>query len=79
MAGTAVQNPPAKPESKSAKKKKAAKTERTDSPAPASTLTPDKPTSVAGQEGAGDENESPYIRELQKWVVHSDLWRLTIC
>jgi hypothetical protein len=66
MAGTAVQNPPAKNESKSARKKKAGKVERTDSPAPAATLTPDKPTSVAGGEGAGDESESPYIRELQK-------------
>lgn len=60
MPSSAVQNPPAQIESKSAKKKKA-KVERTESPAPSSTA-PDKAVSVSGD----DASESPYVRELQK-------------
>ncbi|KAI6550395.1 hypothetical protein MCOR03_009470 [Pyricularia oryzae] len=63
MAATAVQNPPVQAESKSAKKKKA-KLERTESPAPASVGTPtEKPSSVAGD---GEDGENPYIRDMQK-------------
>ncbi|KAI0179941.1 hypothetical protein GGR52DRAFT_529083 [Hypoxylon sp. FL1284] len=65
MAASAVQNPPIQTESKSAKKKKA-KGERTDSPAPSAQSVPEKPTSVTGQEGQDDSSESPYVRELQK-------------
>jgi hypothetical protein len=68
MAASTVQNPSAPIDSKSAKKKKT-KAERTESPAPAATMTPDKPASVAGNDGAGDDaNESPYVRELQKYA-----------
>ncbi|KAI1388604.1 uncharacterized protein F4822DRAFT_403317 [Hypoxylon trugodes] len=65
MPSTAVQNPPVQTESKSAKKKKA-KAERTESPAPSALSVADKPASVAGQEGQEESSESPYIRELQK-------------
>lgn len=61
MAAATVQNPPVLGESKSAKKKKA-KLERTESPAPASTPA-ENPGSVAGD---GEDGENPYIRELQK-------------
>ncbi|KAI1139929.1 hypothetical protein F5Y05DRAFT_336339 [Hypoxylon sp. FL0543] len=64
MPSTAVQNPPAQTESKSAKKKKA-KAERTESPAPSALSVPEKPASVAGQEGQ-DDSSNPYIREVQK-------------
>lgn len=60
-----VQNPPVQTESKSAKKKKA-KVTRTDSPAPSALSVPDKPASVAGQDGQDDASENAYIRELQK-------------
>ncbi|KAI1404436.1 hypothetical protein F4819DRAFT_483609 [Hypoxylon fuscum] len=59
-----IQNPPVQTESKSAKKKKA-KADRTDSPAPSAMSGADKPVSVSGQEG-DDSSDSPYIRELQK-------------
>ncbi|KAI8959999.1 hypothetical protein F5Y11DRAFT_283160 [Daldinia sp. FL1419] len=62
MPSPAVQNPPVQTESKSAKKKKA-KAERTDSPAPS---VPEKAASVAAQEGQDESSESPYVRELQK-------------
>ncbi|KAI1800710.1 hypothetical protein F4811DRAFT_498126 [Daldinia bambusicola] len=65
MPSTAVQNPPVQTESKSAKKKKA-KAERTDSPAPSALSVPEKAGSVAGQESQDDSSESPYVRELQK-------------
>ncbi|KAI1481398.1 hypothetical protein F4774DRAFT_49458 [Daldinia eschscholtzii] len=65
MPSPAVQNPPVQTESKSAKKKKA-KAERTDSPAPSALSVPEKAGSVAGQEGQDDSSESPYVRELQK-------------
>lgn len=58
MPSSAVQNPVAPVESKSAKKKKAAAAQRTESPAPSASA----PISVAGD----DANESPYVRELQK-------------
>jgi hypothetical protein len=64
MPSTAVQNPPAQTESKSAKKKKAKADaeQRTDSPAPTASPAPEKAASVAGD----DANESPYVKELQK-------------
>lgn len=66
MAASTVQNPPAQPESKSAKKKKA-KAERTESPAPAASATPDKAASVSGNDASADDSsENPYIRELSK-------------
>ncbi|KAG4223489.1 hypothetical protein PC116_g28046 [Phytophthora cactorum] len=65
MPSPAVQNPPVQTESKSAKKKKA-KAERTDSPAPSALSVPEKAGSVTGQEGQDDSSESPYVRELQK-------------
>ncbi|KAI1777544.1 hypothetical protein F4818DRAFT_317347 [Hypoxylon cercidicola] len=65
MPSSAVQNPPVQAESKSAKKKKA-KGDRTESPAPSALSIPEKPTSVTGQEGQDDSSESPYVRELQK-------------
>lgn len=59
MPSSAVQNPVAPVESKSAKKKKAAAAaQRTDSPAPSASA----PISVSGD----DVNESPYVREMQK-------------
>ncbi|OTA99540.1 hypothetical protein M426DRAFT_67625 [Hypoxylon sp. CI-4A] len=65
MPSTAVQNPPVQTESKSAKKKKA-KADRTESPAPSALSVAEKPSSVAGQEGQDDNSDNPYIRELQK-------------
>ncbi|KAI0851972.1 hypothetical protein F5Y00DRAFT_204467 [Daldinia vernicosa] len=65
MPSSAVQNPLVQTESKSAKKKKA-KAERTESPAPSALSVPEKAGSVAGQEGQDDSSESPYVRELQK-------------
>ncbi|KAI0974709.1 hypothetical protein F4678DRAFT_485736 [Xylaria arbuscula] len=64
MPPSAVQNPPAAAESKSAKKKKA-KAERTESPAPSASPAPEKAASISGAD-ADDSHESPYIRELQK-------------
>lgn len=50
------------PLSKSAKKKAAKAIERTDSPAPSN-------ISVAGTDKVGEDGfESPYIKELQKYV-----------
>lgn len=66
MAASTVQNPPVQTESKSARKKKAKVTERTESPAPAATSTPDKPASVADHQD--DASDNAYIRELQKSV-----------
>lgn len=68
MSASAIQNPPVQAESKSAKKKKA-KGDRTESPAPSALSIQDKATSVAGQDGQDDSSESPYVRELQKWVL----------
>ncbi len=68
MSAPAVQNPPVQVESKSARKKKA-KGDRTESPAPSALSIPDKPTSVTGQEGQDDSSESLYVRELQKLVL----------
>ncbi|KAI1659357.1 hypothetical protein F4813DRAFT_354746 [Daldinia decipiens] len=65
MPSSAVQNPLVQTESKSAKKKKA-KAERTESPAPSALSVPEKAGSIAGQEGQDDSSESPYVRELQK-------------
>lgn len=67
MAAADIQNPPALVETKSAKKKKA-KAERTESPAPFAS-TPERPGSVAAGE-AQDESDNSYIRDLQKWVNH---------
>ena len=66
MASSTVQNPPAPVESKSARKKKA-KVERTESPAPAAS-TSEKAASVAGGENQDDLSESHFIREIQKSV-----------
>lgn len=70
MPATVVQNPPAQPESKSAKKKKAkaaaaaSAPERTASPAPSGT--PEKPSSVVGGTEAG---ENVYIQLLKKYAL----------
>ncbi|ORY64136.1 uncharacterized protein BCR38DRAFT_392629 [Pseudomassariella vexata] len=61
MPSSAVQNPPAQTESKSAKKKKS-KAERTGSPAPTASPAPEKAVSVSGD----DASENAYVRELQK-------------
>lgn len=68
MPATVVQNPPAQTESKSAKKKKAkaaaaSGTDRTESPGPSAT--PEKPSSVVGNNEAG---ENVYIQLLKKYV-----------
>lgn len=69
MPSTAVQNPAPVVESKSAKKKKA-KVERTESPAPSpSPALDNKATSTCGADNPEDSSESPYIRELQKYVA----------
>ncbi|KAH9907782.1 hypothetical protein F4778DRAFT_719084 [Xylariomycetidae sp. FL2044] len=65
MPSSAVQNPPVQAESKSAKKKKA-KADRTDSPAPTASSGPEKAASVAGQDSPDEGFDSPYVRELQK-------------
>ncbi|KAL2024099.1 hypothetical protein VTK56DRAFT_9879 [Thermocarpiscus australiensis] len=64
MAASNVQNPPAPTESKSAKKKKA-KVEGTESPAPAAS---EKAASVAGNEIQDEYSDNTYIRELQKSI-----------
>jgi hypothetical protein len=64
MPSTAVQNPPAPTESKSAKKKKAKAEQRTESPAPTASPAPEKAGSVSGD----DASESPYVKEIQKYV-----------
>lgn len=65
MAASAVQNPAAPADSKSAKKKKA-KAGRTESPAPAAS---EKAVSVAPNEANGDDSGEPaYLRELSKCV-----------
>ncbi|KAI0843587.1 hypothetical protein F5Y06DRAFT_255317 [Hypoxylon sp. FL0890] len=66
MPSSTVQNPPVQTDSKSGRKKKA-KADRTESPAPSALSVPDKPGSVAGQEGQ-DDSSSPWIRELQKSI-----------
>ncbi|KAK3297869.1 uncharacterized protein B0H64DRAFT_431712 [Chaetomium fimeti] len=65
MAASDIQNPPAPVESKSARKKKA-KAERTESPAPAA-ATPEVAGSVAASE-AQNESDNAYIRDLQKSI-----------
>lgn len=70
MAAPVTQNPVVKTESKSAKKKKAAKTASTDieSPAPAAEVAP---TNGATDSANGDGTyESPYIKELYKYVLY---------
>ena len=61
MAASDIQNPPAPIESKSAKKKRA-KVERTESPAPVAS-TPERAASVAPGE---EDSDNAYIRDLQK-------------
>lgn len=65
MASSSVQNPPAQPESKTARKKKAkaaaAAEQQSESPAP--DATPDQAGSVAGN---NDSSENAYIRDLKK-------------
>lgn len=65
MAPSAVQNIVASVEAKlgGKKKNKAAKAERTESPAPASTSTPAAPGSVTTHE---EDDESPYVRDIRK-------------
>lgn len=62
MPSTAVQNPPAQTESKSAKKKKVKAEQRTESPAPSASGAQEKASSVSGE----DASESPYVKEIQK-------------
>lgn len=66
MAATTTQ-----PASKSAKKKATKAVQRTESPAPSATSAVEK-----GTDGASDSYESPYIKELQKYVMvrYSHLW-----
>lgn len=67
MPSAAVQNPPAQTESKSAKKKKAAKAgSRVESPAPSASPATEKAASVAGAYNPDDTSESAYIRDLAK-------------
>ena len=68
MPSAAVQNPPAQTESKSAKKKKAAKAgSRVESPAPTASPATERAVSVAGAyNNPDDTSESAYIRELAK-------------
>ncbi|ERS99285.1 hypothetical protein HMPREF1624_04484 [Sporothrix schenckii ATCC 58251] len=64
MAASAVQNPAAPTDAKSAKKKKA-KASRTESPAP--TASSEKAVSVAPNDANGDDSGEPaYLRELSK-------------
>lgn len=65
MAASAVQNPAAPVDSKSAKKKKS-KAGRTESPAP--TASSEKAVSVAPNDANGDDSEPAYLRELSKYV-----------
>lgn len=76
MTAAAVQNPPVATESKSAKKKKAK--QGTESPAPATSSTPDKPASLAAGNEPSQEGDSsnPHIREIQKSVLYLTLARL---
>src|SRR4051812_17494039 len=68
MAAPVAQNPVVKSESKSAKKKKAAKTASTDVESPAS-VAEVTPANVAADSANGDGTyESPYIKELYKYV-----------
>lgn len=64
MAASDVQNPPALAEPKLGRKKKA-KSERTESPAPVAS-TPEKAGSVAAGEAQDEFAENGYIRDLQK-------------
>ena len=67
MAASAVQNPPAQGETKSAKKKKNKPAERTESPAPAVSATPEQASSIAGGEATQDDAaDHPHVRELLK-------------
>lgn len=68
MPSTAVQNPSVQTESKSAKKKKA-KVDRTESPAPSALSVPEVSGSVTGQDGHDESSENAYVRELQKLVL----------
>ncbi|KAK3314677.1 hypothetical protein B0H66DRAFT_318179 [Apodospora peruviana] len=68
MASPSVQNPPTQTESKSARKKKAAKAARPESPAPAATSTPEKAASVTANDNQDDFSDNVYIRELHKCV-----------
>ncbi|KAI1438581.1 hypothetical protein GGR50DRAFT_638713 [Xylaria sp. CBS 124048] len=65
MPSAAIQNPPVLAETKSSKKKRA-KTERTESPAPTASPAPEKAASASGADASDDGNENVYIRELQK-------------
>ena len=57
-----VQNPAASTDSKSAKKRKAKIAERTESPAPTVSPSPEKAAEGAAEDGI----DNAYVRELQK-------------
>ncbi|KAJ9161009.1 Transcription factor CBF NF-Y histone domain-containing protein [Coniochaeta hoffmannii] len=62
----AIKNPSTVTESKTSKKKKArSQAERTESPVPTATLTPDQQASGGGND---QEDDSPYVRELRKSI-----------
>ncbi|EFX06081.1 hypothetical protein CMQ_4150 [Grosmannia clavigera kw1407] len=66
MAASSVQNPAAVTESKTSKKKKA-KAERTESPAPTHVATSEKDVSVSPADATGEELSEPaYLREIAK-------------
>jgi hypothetical protein len=68
MAASATQNPTSRPDTKSAKKKKAAKPESLPLSATETTPTTETaPSSGAAETSSGDGSyESPYIKELYK-------------
>ena len=68
MAAAATQNPVVKTESKSAKKKKAAKTTSTEIESPASVAEVAPGNGVADSANGDGGYESPYIKELYKYV-----------
>jgi hypothetical protein len=75
MAASATQNPPVKSDSKSSKKKKpknaSTDTEASTTTGPAAEVTP---SNAATESNNGDgAYESPYIKELYKWVHFSSL------
>jgi hypothetical protein len=76
MAAPATQNPQIKSESKSSKKKKAktasAETEASTASAATAEVTP---SNAATESNNGDGGyESPYIKELYKWVFYESVW-----
>lgn len=68
MAAPTAQTPTNQLESKSALKKKKAKAVAEASNAPAASGSEVAPSQVASDSNNGDAYESPYIKELYKWV-----------